>query len=150
MLVIGGVFSGYASALMGVESCYLLDSMTYFISAIIMLKIRGDFKATHISHSDNNEMNSEHIVYEHKMMNSLIHPAKACLKMSSKFIHFLFSCGFGALIFLKGSGTMIWGAADVLNISFSHVDGDEAESARRLGILYRWDTLFSIFYDRYL
>ena len=137
MLVIGGVFSGYASALIGVESCYLLDSVTYFISAVIMSKVRGDFKAAHTNHKQKNEKRVEHIDCDHNRMNSLISPLKTYLKMSNEFIQFLLSCGFGALIFLKGSGSMIWGAADVLNVSFSHVDDDEAESSRRLGILYR-------------
>ena len=135
MLVVGGIVSGYASALMGVEACYILDSTTYFISAIIMSKVRGNFAATNDKTEKGKQMDRKSL--KETIKTTILVPMMLFLRMNKELFQFLFSCGFGSLIFLKASGTMIWGAADVLNVSFSHVDGDEGESSRRLGILYR-------------
>jgi hypothetical protein len=140
MLVIGGVVSGFASALIGVEACYILDSSTYFISAIIMSTVRGNFLAKNheiIEKEMKAEGGGSEMKIKRSVINALLNPILSYLRMSKELLQFLFTCGFGALIFLKASGNIIWGAADVLNVSFSHIDGDEAESSRRLGILYR-------------
>eukprot|EP00979_Chaetoceros_neogracilis_P018616 scaffold10910_cov277-Chaetoceros_neogracile.AAC.1 len=56
--------------------------------------------------------------------------------MQKDLIQYLWCSGFGPLVFLKASGCLIWGFADVLNVSFSNVENEEAESSRRMGILY--------------
>lgn len=133
----GGVISGYASAIIGVEACYMFDSITYFISAIIISKVKGDFMAKSNKNHDMNERNIGKKVIAQHWRNVIINPSCIALRMGKELFKYLFSCGFGTLIFLKASGTLIWGPADVLNVSFSHVEGDEAESARRIGIIYR-------------
>ncbi len=153
MLVIGGVVSGYASALIGVEACYVLDSATYFISALIMSQVHGEYIANDEDTSTEKDWkistaaaaaanNTKGTILE----NMVLAPLRSFYQMNKDLAFFLFSCGFGPLIFIKASGTFIFGAADVLNVSFTHVEGDEAESSRRLGILYRLDRIFISFF----
>ena len=138
MLVIGGVVSGYVSALIGVEACYILDSVTYFISAGIMSKVQGEFYATDPTTFEKERKDiNEYASFSDQLTTTVINPIKIFVRMSRELLSFLFTCGFGALIFMKGTGTFIWGAADVLNVSFAHVENDEAESARRIGTIYR-------------
>lgn len=148
MLVIGGVVSGYASALIGVEACYVLDSVTYFISAMIMSRVDGEYiandfgdnqreekyKSSPAMNKDNKNNNTgEGVAFDKK---TILTPLRSFYLMNRELVYFLLSCGFGPLIFMKASGTFIFGAADILNVSFTHIEGDEAESSRRLGTLY--------------
>ena len=115
MLVIGGFIAGSASARFGVEFCYIIDSITYIISALVMLKVQGDFSA------------------KHALSDEQLGRSNASI---TEFIRYLWHSGFSLLIFLKASGCMMYGSQDVLNASFSNVEGDEAETSRRLGLIY--------------
>lgn len=133
MLVIGGVLAGGVSARFGVQVCYYIDMITYMISAVIMSNISGDFQGDKdknasppVSKTKDKERNTR----------ITMTPLYTLCQMQKELIQYLWCCGFGALVFLKASGCLIWGSADVLNVSFSYVDNDEAESSRRMGVLY--------------
>ena len=49
---------------------------------------------------------------------------------------YLYESGFGLLVLMKASGSLVWGSADILNVEFSHVEGDEAETSKRLGLIF--------------
>ena len=51
---------------------------------------------------------------------------------------------FGPMVFMKASGSVIWGAYDVLNVSFSQIEGDPEQSSERLGTLFFFAGLGSI------
>lgn len=124
MLVLGGVISGWFSAKYGVEMCYIVDICTYLLSAIVMSRVKGDFNVHETTTKDKED--------EDKKEN----PGKKVLGMIRELILFLRSCGFASLILLKATGCLIWGSADVLNVAFAHVENDEAESSRRMGLIF--------------
>lgn len=124
MLVFGGAISGWFSAKYGVEMCYIVDICTYLLSAIVMSRVKGDFNVHETTTKDKED--------EDKKGN----PVKNVLGMIRELILFLRSCGFASLIFLKATGCLIWGSADVLNVAFAHVENDEAESSRRMGLIF--------------
>lgn len=126
MLVIGGVIAGGASARFGVEFCYVIDSITYLISAIIIRRIHGNFKV------DNMDKGKNQDPVEVTSLGAL----KTGLRMTREMLSYLGKSGFALLIFLKASGCLIWGSSDVLNVSFANVEGDEAETSRRMGMIY--------------
>jgi len=126
MLVLGGVIAGAASARFGVEVCYAIDGVTYIISALIMRKVQGIFKVE----STKKEKDLE------QAKGTIVKSSRTVIQMQREVFKYLWQSGFGLLIFLKASGCLIWGSSDVLNVSFSNVEGDEAETSRRMGMLY--------------
>ena len=127
MLVVGGVIAGGASARFGVEFCYIVDGLTYALSALIMSNVEGNFKV------DEAKKNKEPLQTEQA---TIVKPLKRMFQMQKEVFKYLWHSGFGVLIFLKASGGLTWGTSDVLNVSFSNIDGDEAETSRRMGKLY--------------
>ncbi len=79
---------------------------------------------------------SEASVVKGGMKNVIIQASRSFIRMNSELFTYIWRCGFGLLVFVKASGCLIWGSADVLNVSFTHVEGDEAESSKRMGVLY--------------
>jgi MFS family permease len=133
MLVIGGVVAGGASARFGVEVCYFIDILTFIISAVIMSGVSGNFLAD--ADVDNPPQDTKGNDKE-TIAVKMLAPLCTLYQMKKELILYLWYSGFGALVFLKASGCFIWGAADILNVSFSHIENDEAESSRRMGALY--------------
>jgi len=123
MMLLGGIIAGNATARFGVEVCYIIDSITFIISAFFIAKIRGCFRANKRI-EDNNKVETK------------LHSLRIILRMKIELFRYLKICGFGLLVFVKATGSFVWGPADVLNVSFSHVENDEAESSRRMGVLY--------------
>jgi len=56
--------------------------------------------------------------------------------MTGDGIHYLRQSFFGPLVFLKASGALLYGASDILNVSFSQQENDEKGSSIRLGVLF--------------
>jgi len=126
MLIVGGVIAGGTAARFGVETCFYIDSLTYFMSALIMSKVSGSFMVE--STTTKKETTA-------KMLRP-ISAFRSFLRMNLDFIEYLWTCNFGGLIFLKASGCLIYGSADVLNVILVHVEGDEAETSRLMGRLF--------------
>ncbi len=127
MLVVGGVIAGGASARFGVEFCYIVDGLTYALSALIMTNVEGNFKV------DEPKKNKDPLQTEQA---TIVKSLKRMFQMQKEVFKYLWHSGFGLLIFLKASGCLIWASSEVLNVSFSNVDGDEAETSRRMGKIY--------------
>ena len=111
-----------------------IDSVTYVLSGLIMSKVEGTFLPNNLQkHDDTN--GRENYSY-------LIKGIKACLpvkrfgRMTLELFNYLNGCGFGALVIMKASGCLTWGASDVLRLSLAKVSGNEAETSRRMGMLY--------------
>lgn len=122
MTSVGSSLGGIATARLGIPACFFIDSISYFISALLIYNIQGD---------------------------SFI--AKPETKTSSKSNDGFFSRtvdGFsyvkskpwGAFVFLKFCAALIYGASDVLNVSFSERGPDGSSdmdgSSERLGLLF--------------
>lgn len=57
-------------------------------------------------------------------------------QMTTETILYLRHCGFGILILMKASGALVWGSADVLNILYAQVEGNEVKTSQRIGDMY--------------
>ena len=123
-----------------------MDSLTYGISALVMMKVNGSFLVT--TATDNN-INGENITDQpnegeknkfcnaiDSTMSSIINGIKSFCIMSKDFILYLLSSGFALCAFMKASGSLTWGAQDILYVDFTFVKDDESESSTRLGIIY--------------
>jgi hypothetical protein len=118
--------------------------MTFIISAYIMSKVQGTFS---VVQNFNSEIKSESVRDDDddkkkkfaKIWSTLVraaHGIETFINMTKDFVVYLMSSGFALCAFMKACGTMTWGTADVLNASFSFVEGDEEETSRRMGIIF--------------
>ena len=104
----------------------VLDSLTYLISAIFLWCIGGTWNASSMDLATNQcQENSWDVLRT----------------MTLEGLNFLKSSPCGAFIFLKTSGAVIYGACDVLNVSFSEADYSRYSIANmtageKLGILF--------------
>lgn len=131
MLVFGGVLAGGVSARFGLEACYYIDILTYFTSALIMSRVSGDYlvESTTIK-KDTDQGNNT------KAVSNPSFTLQSFLYMNLDLIQYIWTCDFGLLILLKASGSLIFGSADVLNVTLAHVEGDEGETSRLMGRIY--------------
>lgn len=127
MSLFGGLIAGNATARFGVEVCYGIDCFTYAISAVIMSYVRGNYKTDSAAVKGKDIEVTKASPFPHLRTN---------IKMMRETFRYLSHSSFGLLVFLKASGCLIWGTSDVLNVSFSHVEGNEAESSKRMGSIY--------------
>jgi hypothetical protein len=110
----------------------VLDSLSFLLSALILTMMEGEYNVS-------KQQSTAHI--------SPIQITKDMIVGGAKYIS---SSSFWPLIFIKFSESLVYGGADVLNVSFSeqgyhghghgygHVESDmtsTAESSKRLGIL---------------
>ena len=131
MLVTGGVVAGGVSARFGVEVCYVIDIFTYFISAWIMSRVSGEYLAEPTIVKKENDQDPTTTTTS-KPSNA----DQSFLFMNKDLIQYIWTCEFGLLIFMKASGCLIFGSADVLNVTLSYVEGDESETSRLIGRIY--------------
>lgn len=104
----------------------MLDSLTYLLSASFLWRIGGTWNAS----SPDSAANQAH-------ENSW----EALRAMTVEGVSYLRSSPCGAFVFLKTSGAVIYGACDVLNVSFSEADysrfnSPEMTSGEKLGMLF--------------
>jgi len=131
MLVSGGVLAGSVSARFGLEVCYYIDILTYFTSALIMSRVSGDYlvDSTTIKKDTDQDTSTTAVSNPSLTLRSFLH-------MNLDLVQYIWRCEFGLLILLKASGCLIFGSADVLNVTLAHVEGDESETSRLMGRIY--------------
>jgi len=134
MLIIGGVISGKAAAHLGVEMCFVIDILTYLASAYIMSMVRGDFYT--LKRTDANDTESYVAQQKPLSISSISRATVSFMTMAFETMKYLWNCGFGILIFLKSSGSFVRGFSDILNPTFSKIEGNDRASSQRLGIIY--------------
>ena len=147
MLSIGGVIAGSTAATLGLEACFLFDSVTYVISAGVLMFLRGNYKVT-AGNEDGNDGSSTLLTTDDPsakikdrsirglLVNIMIRPIGTFLRMTRAVWVYLWKSGFGLVVFLKTSGAIIWGPTDVLNAEYALVPGDEKQTSERLGIIF--------------
>jgi len=122
MTSVGSSLGGIATARLGIPACFFIDSVSYFISALLIYNIQGD---SFIAKPE----------------------TKTSLKSNDGFIgrtvdgfKYVRSKPWGAFVFLKFCAALIYGASDVLNVSFSERGPDGSSdmdgSSERLGMLF--------------
>ena len=95
----------------------VLDSISFLVSALILVVMGGEWDASTI--------------------NTDISPLQLLHDMVIGGAKYIQSSKFWPLVFLKVSAAVVFGASDVLNVSFSEqAHSNEAEDSRRLGALF--------------
>jgi len=140
MMIVGGLVVGPISASVGIEACYVIDSFAYFISAYVIWGFEGHFSVSHSTNIPDTKIdrNDEHKTTTQKLRSNCSKftiPIRSFVKKSKEFVRYLSVCGFGIITLLQPTASMVWGGASILNASFAHVDNDEQETSRRLGLL---------------
>jgi len=142
LMIMGGIVGGYASAAFGLQLCFVIDSFTYLISTFTMAAVTGDYLvskedkvSSHIDFQKDIDKKTIRQKIRARLWQVLL-PVRHFLRMVKELIIYLWTCGFGLLAFMKGSGSITWGSSDVLNVSFAKVEGDEAATSHRLGLIF--------------
>lgn len=131
MALVGGVLAGAATAWIGLEACYVVDSVTYFLSAIVVVVIQGDFTVREVVRDDDGNGQQD------SSSSSFVKSCIAAWDSTKELSSYLRSCGFGMLTLLKGfGGAIIWGVEDILGIGFSTVEGNNDATSYRVGVTY--------------
>lgn len=131
--IFGGILAGSISARVGLSTCYIIDSVTFILSAIVIyFGVHGQFKAT-----SSNQENEDRIIGMNSK-NPLTRIASNIFQVSQ----YLYSCGFGLLVLQKASGSMVWGVEDIVGVEFTTVfdpdtgEEDEEASGWNMGLLF--------------
>eukprot|EP00581_Thalassiosira_minuscula_P014752 CAMPEP_0183721264 /NCGR_PEP_ID=MMETSP0737-20130205/13593_1 /TAXON_ID=385413 /ORGANISM="Thalassiosira miniscula, Strain CCMP1093" /LENGTH=530 /DNA_ID=CAMNT_0025951243 /DNA_START=101 /DNA_END=1693 /DNA_ORIENTATION=+ len=152
MTAFGSSMGGFGVEALGIPMCFIIDSISYFVSALFIWKIHGSYKASDSSVQKSTKSGEESSPIlgngEGKGANSTGDEENEPLLTPSQFfsmtmdgIKYLKSKPWGPFVLFKLCAALIFGAADVLNVSFSE-RGDDGEmdamegSSQRLGLLF--------------
>lgn len=123
MAIVGGLVAGSIEAILGTYSCFALDSLFCWFSVLVMwLGVKGEYNV-----SKNQSSSTQSTSNDNPRAGSLL--------------YYLTTCGFGFLVALKGTGSIILGPEDIVGVEFATVrnaDGseDEQTSSLRVGLLF--------------
>lgn len=131
----GSATGGFLVAALGLKPCFLLDSLTYLSSAILLTLLRGQYVAAHTHHYDHqNPETAPSSTREHHD-----HPPRYSWEhYVGQFWHgirYIRTTFFGPLVFLNGSASLVYGGFAVLNVAIAERGSLEGRSLR-LGTLY--------------
>ena len=126
MTALGSSMGGFAAESFGISTCFVIDSLSYLISALFIWKINGSYFATSSkpeSTSVHSNCNKEEESFSYMFVEGL---------------KYLISKPWGPFVLLKFCAALVYGAGDVLNVSYSErVYADSIEgSNQRLGVLF--------------
>jgi hypothetical protein len=118
MAAIGSSLGGVLVATLGISTCFCLDSLSYVISAWLLWQIQGSYNAAALKNT------------------SAITASwwSRIVDMSLEGFRYIRKSPYGAIVLIKGSSAIMYGASDVINVALSEVD-DELHS-ERLGLLF--------------
>ncbi|KAL7535651.1 hypothetical protein ACHAWF_005222 [Thalassiosira exigua] len=134
MTAVGSSAGGFATEYLGISICFWIDSLSYLMSAWFIWKIGGNYLAETSAESDSTATPSS-------KGGTPLFSLSQFTKMTSEGLAYLRSKPWGPFVFLKFCAALIYGAADVLNVSFSErgegLDAIRMEgSSKRLGMLF--------------
>ena len=116
MAALGATLGGLIVCYFGARACFVLDSLTYLTSAYIMYHVKGDW---------------------HVVDKGDIEYSSACdqvVGMTIAGYKYVGDNFWGSLVLMKASVALIYGAANVLNVTFA--ERGEGDSSVKLGILF--------------
>ena len=138
MQALGSSIGGFLTDAVGIQYCFMIDSFTYIISAFLVWKIRGEYNPVEPVGIAEKSANLDIPKEKEERWFSLSN----FTKMTNEGTSYLFSQTWGAFVLLKFFAALIYGSADVLNVSFAeqHESSNEINisnsSNQRLGILF--------------
>jgi predicted MFS family arabinose efflux permease len=118
MAAVGAFTGGLVVIWLGCRTCFLLDSLTFIISAWCMYQVKGNFCVLETTQSYTS-------------------PWSQIICMTRDGYIYLGGQIWGSLVLMKASSALIYGASDVLNVSFSERNDDSSLVPEvKLGILF--------------
>jgi len=163
MASVGSSMGGFAAEYLGISTCFCMDSLSYFVSALFIWRVGGEYNAAVVSASSSSELpgsdnkkdattttsciiDDDHNEDTAKSSSSFFSLSQFT-RMTNEGYQYLRTKPWGQFVFLKFCAALIYGAADVLNVSFSErskdnnrVDDDDDSimegGSERLGILF--------------
>ena len=105
----------------------VLDSLTYLLSAWLLWLMHGSFnEAALANHHKQNDKSSHHYC---SWWNQIV-------KMTWEGIHYMRASPYGALVWIKFSGALLFGASDVMLAAFASNSSSGELQSRKLGYLF--------------
>jgi MFS family permease len=106
---------GFLVGRLGLQACYVIDSMTYMVSALLMTIMGGKWNVATRERTESSSMTVKGFFFDG--------------------VHYLQGSFFGPLVLLNASASLVYGGFDVLNVSFAERGSLEGR-ASRLGMLF--------------
>eukprot|EP00985_Skeletonema_marinoi_P026149 scaffold20020_cov82-Skeletonema_marinoi.AAC.3 len=138
MQAVGSSIGGLLIGIVGIQYCFIIDSLTSLASALLIWKISCEYNPV--------ESNEATVAMDGKAESSTEveeswYSLPQLAKMTKEGISYLVSQSWGAFALLKFFAALIYGAGDVLNVSFSEQGEGSSKinldsSSQRLGILF--------------
>ena len=132
MQAFGAATSAIIVQMFGIRMCFLIDGASYFVSALVLSRLRGSFRVTQEAQERDN-------MTDDVISRSSSSASQRTYVMVMESIRYLQSSYFAALIFLKGTAALGFGACDILSVAFSE---DESNTTllispnEKVGILF--------------
>mmetsp|Transcript_15811 Transcript_15811/g.19277 ORF Transcript_15811/g.19277 Transcript_15811/m.19277 type:complete len:525 (-) Transcript_15811:130-1704(-) len=119
MAAVGSGLGGIMVSKIGIKACFILDTFSFIVSVLILIQMGGKWDASIQSAAD------VHLIQ--KMQEMVVGGA-----------NYIMQSNFWPYVFIKLTSSLIYGGADVLNVSFSEEgpENTEAENSKRLGELF--------------
>lgn len=142
MAMFGGFLAGSLAAVIGLQACFLVDSLTFFISALLLSQIRGNYSVNEASSTSttaacgDDELDPENTLPPPEIIHSPSH-AKSWTAVVADFGLYLWTCGFAVLTLLKATAALIWGAEDIISTAFAEAGmTTESGTSVHMGLVF--------------
>lgn len=137
MQAFGAAASGWIVDALGIRMCFLVDGLTYLASVIFLYFVQGSYQVEHVQVET---LSSQEESVSATSVGKAQSPLRKLQTMVAEGVEYLSSSYFGALIFLKGTSALGYGACDILNVAFSEQANTSPSNTMtdnaRLGILF--------------
>lgn len=140
MQAFGAAFSGLIVEVLGIKMCFMIDGMTYVMSALCLGFVRGSFRVDDIpkekEFTTTKDDDDDEVL---RNPSSLLGSIRQTCDMIMEGGRYIQSSYFAALIFLKGMAAIPYGACDVINVGFSEDESNmsfQMSPNEKLGILF--------------
>eukprot|EP01025_Chloroclados_australasicus_P065942 TRINITY_DN9010_c1_g1_i2.p1 TRINITY_DN9010_c1_g1~~TRINITY_DN9010_c1_g1_i2.p1 ORF type:complete len:496 (-),score=10.81 TRINITY_DN9010_c1_g1_i2:311-1798(-) len=135
MGAVGASVGGYLTSILGTSMCFLIDALSYVICARIASTLIG------VPLVKKEEVTLNTSVSHVQKGKQLVHAVKeslVCIKEGYQYITSHGNWDIACLCWLKGTGSLIWGVADVINVSMSQLPYMQqlGDSNKTLGIIF--------------
>lgn len=119
MTAIGSGLGGYYVAVLGVNSCFLIDTLSFLTSSLLLYQIGGDWNTA--------PGKSMYVSLCSRVEN-----------MTVSGMRYILGSSFWPLVFLKASTAFVYGGSDVLNVSFAEENpmDSQRKQSEKLGSLF--------------
>jgi MFS family permease len=146
MAIFGGALAGAATAIIGLQACYVIDCFTFLLSAgIVYAGVKGNYRVNGpmALGTDANHAVAGSVDVLDCTSKSVDSPKAISFDAAQQVATYLMTCGFGWLVLMKASAGLVWGPEDVIGVQFATVraasDGleeDVSATSRRTGLLF--------------